>query len=148
MLFSRMQGLPWACYKETNGISRCAIQSCNNFRGLGGPRSKPGGDILKKHAFLTYAGLSPDVLEGNQWYHRMRHLILQQLQGLRGGHDQNRGEISSKNMLFSLMQGLSWVCYKETNEDQQKKMATKKSIVGREEPLGTRSYQTSYRQSG
>ena len=30
----------------------------------------------------------------------------------------------------------------------QKKMATKKSIVGREEPLGTSSYQTSSKQQG
>ena len=66
----------------------CAIRFCNDFWGLGGPSSKPGGDILKKPVFLTYGEPSLGVLEQNQGYHRMRHSIMQRLLGV--------GESSSK----------------------------------------------------
>ena len=39
-------------------------------------------------------------------------------------------------------------CEGKGSLNEPKKMATKKSIVGQEEPLGTRSYQTSSKQSG
>ena len=68
-----MQGLPLRCYKETNGIIRCAIEFCNTFSGLGGPTLKPGGVMAKKLTFLTYAEPSLGVLKGNQWYHQMRN---------------------------------------------------------------------------
>ena len=70
-----------------DGTTRCAIKCCNNFRGLGGEQLFPGrgGDIAKKELpSLTYTGPSPDLLERNQWHHKIRHQILQELLGVRG----------------------------------------------------------------
>ena len=39
--------------------------------------------MVKKPLFLTYAEPSPEVLQGNQWYHRVRNQIPQQLLGVR-----------------------------------------------------------------
>ena len=40
--------------------------------------------MTKKLTFLTYAEPSPEVLQGNQWYHSMRNRIPQHLFGVRG----------------------------------------------------------------
>ena len=57
---------------------------------------KPGGDILKKPVFLTYAGPPLGVLESNQWYHQTRNPILQQLQGVRLCHVKTGGRYPQK----------------------------------------------------
>ena len=41
------------------------------------------GELWPKNFFLTYAKPSCEVLQGNQWYHEMRLVILQLLLGVR-----------------------------------------------------------------
>ena len=97
-----MQGLPLRCYNQTNGIIGCAIQFRNTFLGLGGPTLKPGGVMAKKPLFFTYAGPSPEVLQPNQWYHRMRNLIPQHLFGVRGVILKTGGSYGQKTTFFHL----------------------------------------------
>ena len=52
--------------------------------------------MAKKPLFLTYAEPSPEVLQGNQWYHRMRNPIPQQLLGVR----LKPGGVMAKKPLF------------------------------------------------
>ena len=62
---------------------------------------KTGGDIPKKPVFLTYAEPPLGVLERNQWYHRMRNPIPQQLQGVRLSHLKTGGDILKKPVFLT-----------------------------------------------
>ena len=52
--------------------------------------------MAKKPLFFTYAGPSPEVLEGNQWYHQMRNQIPQHLFGVRGFQLKTGGSYGQK----------------------------------------------------
>ena len=52
--------------------------------------------MAKKPLFLTYAEPSPEVLQGNQWYHRMRNQIPQQLLGVRRAQCKSGGSYAEK----------------------------------------------------
>ena len=58
--------------------------------------------MAKKPLFLTYAGPSLGVLETNQWYHRMRNLIPQQLLGVRLSHLKTGGSYRQKTTFFHI----------------------------------------------
>ena len=70
--------------------------------GVRGFQLKTGGVIAKKPLFFTYAGPSPEVLEGNQWYHEMRNQIPQHLFGFRGSQLKTGGSYRQKTTFFHL----------------------------------------------
>ena len=52
--------------------------------------------MAKKPLFFTYAEPSPEVLQGNQWYHQMRNPIPQHLFVVRGAILKTGGSYGQK----------------------------------------------------
>ena len=56
------------------------------------------GELWPKNVFLTYAKPSSVVLQGNQWCHEMRLVILQLLLGVSGSQLKTGGSFGSKSV--------------------------------------------------
>ena len=74
------------------------------------------GELWPKNFFLTNAKFSCEVLQGNQWYHEMRLVILQLLLGVSGSQLKTGGSFGPKSVChLSHVQSVPWGRWSETH---------------------------------